>query len=165
MYLLDTSIVAELRKAKSGRADAPLVGWASDTDRHRLFLSSVTLLALETGAVRIARRDKAAGAAVRNWIDRQVLPAFEGRILPVDAAIVRRRAQLPLAEDRSALIAATALEHGLTLVTRDPAAFRGCRAKLFNPSDYDPDRIDEEADWGQAARTGPLWLRNLFIRT
>lgn len=164
MYLLDTPIVFELRKARAGDTDPGLAGWAAGVARERLFVSAITLVELEAAAERTARSDKAAGAALRGWIDQQVVPAFEGHILPLDAAVARRRGQVPLADARDALFAATALEHGLTLVTRNSAAFKGARLKLFDPKGYQPDSIDEDGDWRTAARNGPLWLRNLFVR-
>jgi predicted nucleic acid-binding protein len=165
MYLLDTHVVFELRKAKTGRTDAGLVSWAGGVARQNLLLSAISLLELENGAAALERRDKAAGAAMRGWIGEQVMHAFEGRILPVDAAVVRRRGQLAYADGRDGLIAATALEHGLTLVTRNTAAFKTGKVKLFNPWGYTPEAAEEDADWDQASRTGPLWLKNLFVRT
>ncbi len=162
MFLLDTGIVFELRNARAGRAEAGLTAWASGVARERLFLSAISLVELETSAAEAARRDKAAGATLRAWIDGQLLPAFEGHVLPLDAAVARRRGQLALTETRDALFAATALEHGLTLVTRNAAAFKGARVKLFDPRGYTPDA--DEGDWRDAARTGPLWLKNLFVR-
>ena len=164
MFLLDTPIAFELRKARAGRTDPGLVAWAAGVPRQNLFLSALSLLELENAALRLERRDKAAGAVLAGWIDAQLVPAFEGRILPVDAAVVRRRARLGYADSRDGLLAATALEHGLTLVTRNSAAFRTGRVKLFNPWGYSPDAADDDADWGQASRTGPLWLKNLFVR-
>jgi toxin FitB len=163
MYLLDTQVVLELRKARAGRTDPGLAAWGAGVARQNLFLSALTLLELENGAGRVEKQDKAAGAALRGWIGDQVMRAFEGRVLPVDAAVVRRRAQLPFADTRDALLAATAIEHGLTLVTRQTAAFKGGRVKLFNPWGYAPEDEDD-GDWRQAARTGPLWLKNLFVR-
>lgn len=165
MYLLDTPIVFELRTARAGHAEAGLAAWAAGVARERLFLSAVSLVELEAAAARTARRDKVAGAALRGWIDNQVVPAFEGHILPLDAAVARRRGQLAMAETRDALFAATALEHGLTLVTRNLAAFKGAKVKLFDPRGYQADGLEEDADWRAAARNGPLWLRNLFVRT
>jgi predicted nucleic acid-binding protein len=166
MYLLDTGIVAELRKAKSGRTDPGLAGWAAGVPRHSLFLSALSLLELENAAMRLERRDKAGGRALRAWVESQVLGAFEGRILPIDTPVVRRRAQLAYADSRDGLLAATALEHGLTLVTRNVASFKVGRVKLFNPWGYAPDAgAEEDGDWGEASRAGPLWLRNLFVRT
>jgi hypothetical protein len=163
MYLLDTPVVLELRKAKAGRTDAGLATWAAGIQRQNLFLSALSLLELETTAAKTEKQDKAGGAALRAWVADQVMPAFEGRILAVDAAVVRRRAQLALADTRDALLAATAIEHGLTLVTRQTAAFKGARLKLFNPWGYTPEDEDD-ADWRQAARSGPVWLKNLFVR-
>ncbi len=165
MYLLDTGIVFELRKAKSGQTDPGLAAWAAGTAAESLFVSTLALIELESGAARLDRRDKAAGHALRAWIDGQVTAAFDGRILPVDAAVARRRAQLAYPDARDGLLAATAIEHGLTLVTRNTAAFKAGRVKVFNPRNYTADGVDEDADWGQAARTGPLWLKSLFVRT
>jgi predicted nucleic acid-binding protein len=164
MYLLDTPIVLELRKARAGRADAGLAAWAAGVARERLFLSALSLVELEGMAARTARGDKAAGAALRTWIDNQIVPAFEGHILPLDAAVARRRGELGIADTRDALFAATALEHGLTLVTGNRSAFKGARVRLYDPSGYRPDQAEEEADWRSAARGGRLWLHNLFIR-
>lgn len=165
MYLLDTAIVFELRAAKAGRTDAGLAAWAAAVPREDMFISALTLLELEEDAARLERKDKAAGAALRAWLGDQVMKAFEGRILPVDAAVARRRAQLPYADTRDALLAATALEHGLTLVTRNGAAFKAGRVRTFDPWGYTPASSEEDADWRQAARTSSLWLKNLFVRT
>ncbi|WP_165189026.1 type II toxin-antitoxin system VapC family toxin [Caulobacter soli] len=164
MYLLDTDIVFELRNAKAGATDAGLGGWAAAQARSSLFISAITLLELETGAGRVERKDKAAGLALRTWLNDQVAVAFEGRVLPVDAAVVRGRARVPLTDTRDALLAATALEHGLTLVTREVATFKVNRLKLFNPWGYKPEALDDSEDWGQAAKAGSQWLRNIFVR-
>lgn len=165
MHLLDTEIVYALREAKGGRADAALTAWASGAARASLFVSALTLLELETAVARAERKDKAQGAALRDWLDNRVARAFEGRILPIDAAVVRRRASVPLTDGRDALLAATALEHGMTLATRDAAAFAKVpRLKLFNPWTYKPEAVDEDEDWGQAAKAGAQWLRNIFVR-
>jgi len=164
MYLLDTDIVFELRNAKTGDTDPGLAGWAASVARSSLFISAITLLELETGAARVERKDKAAGLVLRAWLNDQVAGAFEGRILPVDAAVVRARGRLHLTDARDALLAATALEHGLTLVTRDVAAFKVNRLKLFNPWGYKPEALDDSEDWGQAAKASSQWLRNIFVR-
>ena len=165
MYLLDTGVVFELRNAKAGRTDAGLAAWAAAIPREDMFISALALLELEDDAARLERKDKAAGAALRVWIGNQVMRAFEGRILPVDAAVVRRRGLLPYADARDGLLAATAVEHGLTLVTRNIGAFKAGRVRTFNPWGYTPASTDEDADWRQAARTSSLWLKNLFVRT
>ena len=165
MHLLDTDLVFELRNAKAGATDPGLATWAAKAARTSLFISALTLLELETAVARAERQDKTRGAALRDWLDSRVMPAFDGRILPVDAAVVRRRAHVPLADSRDALLAATALEHGLTLTTRDTAAFAKVpRLKVFNPIGYKPDALDDEEDWGQVAKAGSQWLRNIFVR-
>lgn len=164
MYLLDTAIVLELRNARSGQSDAGLSAWAAGIARQKLFISALNLLEIENAAARLGRKDRAAGLVVREWIDTSVMPAFEGRVLPVDANVVRRRAQLPYANTRDGLLAATALEHGLTFVTRRVASFRAGRVKLLNPSGYSAQPSDDEEDWGQGAQTARLWLKNLYVR-
>ena len=164
MYLLDTGVVFELRKARAGGTDAGFANWAASLSRQNLFISAITLLELDNGAARVARGDKAAGLALREWIDTQVLGAFDGRILPVDTAVVRRRSQLAYADARDGLIAATAAEHGLTLATRNPAAFKAGRIKVLNPWAYKAEAVDEDGDWRQAAKAGPQWIKNLFVR-
>ncbi|ADG10049.1 type II toxin-antitoxin system VapC family toxin [Caulobacter segnis] len=164
MHLLDTEVVYALREAKGGRADPALTAWASGAARTSLFLSALTLLELETAVARAERKDKTQGPALRDWLDNRVGRAFDGRILPIDAAVVRRRASVSLTDGRDALLAATALEHGLTLVTRDPAFAKLPRLKLLNPWAYKPDLVDEDEDWGQAAKAGAQWLRNIFVR-
>jgi len=164
MYLLDTPVVFDLRRARAGEAEPGLAAWAAGVARERLFLSAISLVEFEATIERTARRDKPAGMALRAWLDDQLLPAFEGHILALDAAVARRRGQLVLADTRDALFAATALEHGLTLVTHNLAAFKGTRVKLFDPRDY---RVsdDEDTDWRSAVRSGTAWLRNPFVRS
>ncbi|HEY0594530.1 PIN domain-containing protein [Sphingopyxis sp.] len=163
MFLLDAEILFDLRHARTDGDDAALAGWAQRTSRQSMFLSALSLVELENAAALAAKQGKAAGAAWRDWIDGQLLPAFAGRVLPIDLAIARRRATLPLDQDRNALLAATALEHGLTLVTYRAATFRGARVKLFDPSRAAPD-ADEGGDWREATRERSPWIRSLFIR-
>ena len=164
MYLLDTDIVFELRNAKAGGTDPGLAAWAAGAPAASLFISALTLLELETAVVQTERQDKAAGAILRTWLDGAVTPAFAGRILPIDAAVARGRARVALTNPRDALLAATALEHGLTLVTRNVAAFKVNRLKVFNPWGYKPETPDDGEDWGVAAKAGSQWLRNIFVR-
>jgi len=164
MFLLDTGIVLELRKAKAGHTDAGLMAWAAGIPRQKLFISALTLLEIENAAARLGRKDRAAGLVVRDWIDERVMTAFEGRMLPVDAAVVRRRAQLPYANTRDGLLAATALTHGLTFVTHRVSAFRAGRVKLLNPSGYVAQPSEEDEDWAHGTQTGHQWLKNLYVR-
>ncbi|WP_242137072.1 PIN domain-containing protein [Sphingomonas sp. TREG-RG-20F-R18-01] len=164
MHLLDTAVVWELRGAKAGRGDPALTQWALAQARTTLLLSAMTLAELGAGAAQIERADKVGAAAIRRWIVDRVLPAFDGRILPVDAQVARRATELGYADMRDGLIAATALEHGLTLATRHEAAFRAGRVKTVNPWGYTADPAGDDSDWRQATRAGPLWLKNLFVR-
>jgi toxin FitB len=136
MYLLDTNVVSELRKAKAGKANRHVVAWAGSVPTGSLYLSAITVLELEMGVLQIERRDRAQGRLIRSWLDEQVMPAFAGRILAVDAPIALRCAQLHapnrLAE-RDALIAATALVHGMTVVTRNVADFSAANVPLIDP--------------------------------
>ena len=93
------------------------------------------------------------------------MAAFEDRILPVDVHVVRRCGQLAYASVRDGLLAATTLEHALTLVTRNAPSFRAGRVKVFNPWGYTPEAVEDDADWGQAGNSGSLWLKNLFVRS
>jgi predicted nucleic acid-binding protein len=138
MYLLDTNVVSELRKAKAGKADANVKAWAGRVPFGSLFISTITLLELEMGVLQIERRDATQGAILRAWLDRQVLPAFHDRILPIDVVVARRCASLHVPDpraERDALIAATALVHGMTVVTRNVGDFEPTGVPLLNPWD------------------------------
>jgi predicted nucleic acid-binding protein len=124
MYILDTNVISELRK---GRKTHPNVKkWAEALPSASLYISVISVLELEIGILLIRRRDKEQGAILREWMDRHVLPTFSGRILAIDTAVAQRCATLHVpnpCSDRDALIAATALVHGLTVVTRNVADF------------------------------------------
>lgn len=136
MYLVDTNVVSELRKVRQGRADPGVAQWADSVDAVGLYLSVITLQELEIGVLLAQRRDRLAGAALRAWLDGQVLPAFAARVLPVDSAVAQRSAQLHVPDPRpvrDCLIAATALVHGMTVVTRNVADFEPTGVALLNP--------------------------------
>ncbi|MBI4996258.1 MAG: type II toxin-antitoxin system VapC family toxin [Rhodocyclales bacterium] len=136
MFLLDTNVVSELRKAKAGKADAKVIAWASGVPYGSLFLSAITVLELEMGVLLVERRDPDQGAILREWLDKHVLPAFHDRILPIDVAVAQRCARLHVPDpraERDALIAATALVHGMTVVTRNVADFHSTWVPLLNP--------------------------------
>lgn len=136
MYLLDTNVVSELRKAKAGKANPNVVTWASSVPYGSLFVSAITLLELEIGVLQVERRDTVQGAVLREWLDKHVVPAFHDRILPIDLAVVQRCARLHVPDpraERDALIAATALVHGMTVVTRNIDDFALTDVPLLNP--------------------------------
>lgn len=136
MFLLDTNVLSELRRRD--RTDPKVAAWVDQIQPADFFLSAITILEIEAGTLMVARRDAEQGALLRAWVDTKVLPAFEGRVLPVDVAVARRCARLhvpnPRAE-RDALIAATALVHHLTVVTRNVGDFQPMGVDLINPWD------------------------------
>mgnify|MGYP001394905313 CR=1 FL=1 len=126
MYLLDTNVVSELRKVRSGRADVGVAAWAEQTRSAEMFVSAITIHELEHGVLLLERADPDQGAVLRAWLDRSVAAAFADRVLAVDDAVARRAALLHVPDPapfRDALIGGTALTHGMTVVTRDPEDF------------------------------------------
>ncbi|MBL8551819.1 MAG: type II toxin-antitoxin system VapC family toxin [Hyphomonadaceae bacterium] len=126
-------MLSELRR--EDRADANVRAWAART-KERLWISAVTVFELERGVLRVARRDPVQGAHLRRWLDHQIFPAFEQTTLALDFAAARRCARLHVPDPRSyrdAFIAATALVHRLTVVTRNVADFEPMGVSLLNP--------------------------------
>jgi toxin FitB len=141
MYVLDTNVISELRKPSSAHAGAAVIdrqvqAWISSVSASDLYLSVITVLELELGFLLLERRDPAQGAVLRTWVRDRVLQSFAGRILAVDVSVAQRCAALhvpnPL-EDRDALIAATALVHGMTVATRNISHFQRTGVAVVNP--------------------------------
>lgn len=137
MYLLDTNVVSEIRRIRAGGADPNVAAWVDGVAIEVTYVSALTLYELELGVARLERRDPPSGAVLRRWLDGDVHEAFGGRVLTVDAAVARQAALLhaprsvPVVD---CLIAATAIIHGMTVVTRnivDFAAFE--ELKLLDP--------------------------------
>lgn len=137
MYLLDTNVISELRKAPGGRANPGVVAWSEAQVSHDLYLSVITLMELEMGILQVEHRgDIDQGRRLRKWFETQVVTAFEGRVLPIDAAVAARCAQLMIPDPQSpwdALIAATALHHNLTVVTRNVRDYEASGVPAFDP--------------------------------
>jgi hypothetical protein len=133
MFLLDTNVVSELRKAK---AEPNVTAWAASVPIGSLFVSVITILELETGVLLVERRDPPHGALLRSWLDNQVLPAFNNRVLSIDVPVAQRCARLHVPDpraERDAIIAATALVHGMTVVTRNVPDFELTGVPTLNP--------------------------------
>jgi predicted nucleic acid-binding protein len=136
MYLLDTNVVSELRKGKTGKINRNVSAWAKGVSPPTLFLSAISILELEIGILLIERRDRSQAAILRSWMEDYVLPAFNGRILAVDTPVARRCAALHVptpCSDRDSLIAATAIVHGMTVVTRNVSDFEPTGVTIINP--------------------------------
>ncbi len=136
MFLLDTNVVSELRKIRLGKADAHVAAWADSMDAADLYLSVITIQELEIGVLLAERRDPRQGAVFRAWLNDHVLPAFTDRILAVETAVALRSARLHVPNPlpvRDGLIAATALVHGMTVVTRNVADFQPTGVLIINP--------------------------------
>lgn len=136
MYVLDTNVVSELRKIQSGKAVPAVAAWSKGVDAATLFVSVITIMELELGVLALERKDAVQGALLRAWLDQRVLPEFHDRTLPIDTAVALRCAALHVPDrcaERDALIAATALVHGMTVVTRNVSDFAPTGVPLINP--------------------------------
>lgn len=112
MFVPDTNVVSELRKAESGKAGPNVTAWAAGFPDNLMFLSAISVLELGTGVLLVERRDSAQGAIRRAWLNDHVLAAFAGRVLAIDTIVAQRCATLHVPDPRAehdALIAATAL--------------------------------------------------------
>jgi predicted nucleic acid-binding protein len=136
MYILDTNVISELRKAKSKSVNKKVIKWAKGISPASLFLSVITILELEIGIHAFLQRDSSQGALLRTWMNTHVLPTFSDRILLLDIAVAQCCARLHVPNkksERDALIAATALVHGMTVVTRNVNDFKQTGVEMFNP--------------------------------
>lgn len=136
MFLIDTNVISESRKVRSGRAAPEVVAWLKATDPSTTFISAMSLFELELGVVRVERRDAQQGKQLRHWLDETVKPGFADRVLAMDAEVAVACAALHVpdpASERDGWIAATALVNGLTVVTRNVADFEAAGVRLLNP--------------------------------
>jgi predicted nucleic acid-binding protein len=135
-YVVDTNVLSEFRKIGDGRADLNVMAWAATVDASDLYLSAITLMEIELGILRLERRDPAQGARLRVWFNERVLPEFADRILPVDEAVALCAARLHVPDprsDRDAYVAATAMVHGMAVVTRNVGDFSAAPVTVLNP--------------------------------
>lgn len=134
MYLIDTNVLSELRKAH--RAASYVVEWAKNIEPHCMYLSVISILEIRMGILSVQRKDLAQGNILQEWLLKKVIPAFSGRILNVDMDVALRCAELHVPDprsDRDALIAATALVHKMPVVTRNCKDFEPMGVPIINP--------------------------------
>src|SRR5438552_7223444 len=162
MYLLDTAVIWALRGHDPERSDGQLFEWVSSQMPGPRLASAITMMEFENGTRRLERKDKPNAAAIRKWIETRLRPAFDGRIIAIDDAVVRSWSHLGYSDFRDGILAATALEHGLIIATRDVANFRARKVKTVNPWAYTPE--SDDLDWRRASRSAPIWLKSLFVR-
>jgi predicted nucleic acid-binding protein len=134
MYLLDTNVISELRQGKPRQSGAVRV-WAAGVPAGQLYLSAICILELEKGVMLLERRTPPQGSALRAWLGATVR-AFEGRVLPFTGNTAALCAALHIPDprpERDAMIAASALEHRLTLVTRNTSDFAHMGLHVLDP--------------------------------
>ncbi len=140
MFLLDTNVISELRKAGDGKANPRVVAWLSAVDAATFYVSAVTLMELELGILLIERRDVAQGTRLRTWMDGYVLPEFAERTVLIDRAVALACARLHAPDprpERDAFIGACAIVHGMTLVTRNVMDFAAMGLTVINPWNHE----------------------------
>lgn len=140
-YLIDTNVLSELRKS-SRQIDAGVSAWAAAQEPDALYTSVVSIFELEIGVQRSERRDPRQGARLRRWLEDGVIEAFSGRLLDVDVRIARQAAGMHVPDprpDRDAFLAATALVHDLSVVTRNEADFAPLGVPIINPWKFEAD--------------------------
>lgn len=139
MLILDTNVVSEARKSS---CDPNVQAWLAVQSTDQLFITAITVLEIQRGISLAEQRGDAAQAGVFNhWLEKMVLPAFAGRILPIDHVVARQAAKLQWADSRDyrdPLIAATGLVHGAAVVTRNIKHFEATGVRLVNPWEFLP---------------------------
>src|ERR1700761_8675572 len=160
MFVLDTNVVSHLRRPD--KADPNVVAWAANVPVASIFISSITLLELELGTLQKERKDPKRGAILRAWMDNQILTRFVGRVLAVDTAVALRCARLHVPDpcsERDALIAAAALVHGMTVVTRNVEDFQPTGVEILNPWEWGPGQVTLHVEMQTILRdAGNRWM-------
>jgi hypothetical protein len=136
MYVLDTNVLSELRPRRNRESDPQVIAWARSVSPSSLYLSVICIFELQMGILQKQRTDQAQASVLRSWLTDYVMRSFSDRILPVDTAVALRCAALHVPDPcsfRDSLIAATALVHSMTVVTRNVSHFAHSGVKTLNP--------------------------------
>ncbi|WP_037586599.1 type II toxin-antitoxin system VapC family toxin [Stenoxybacter acetivorans] len=136
MYLLDTNVISEIRKINTGRADAGVETWAKQYSKALMYISAITLFELERGTLNLEKQDAQQGAVYRRWLENVVKLQFNGKILAIEAETALLCVAMHVPDKKGladSLIAATAIQHGLIVVTRNTKDFAHTGAQLLNP--------------------------------
>lgn len=132
-YLIDTNVLSEARKPSG---DPGVKDWLRGQSSPDLAVSVITVLEIDVGIRLLRRRDPGSAAILQRWLDQRVLAAFKGRVLPFDLACAGWTAPMHVpdpAPEHDAIIAGTALAHGLTVVTRNEDDFARLGVAIVNP--------------------------------
>ena len=136
MYLLDTNVISELRKARTPKADTHVMAWVDSIPMNKMFISVISVFEIELGILRLERKDQQQGQILRTWFEERVLRTFEKRTLEISPVIALKCAKLHVPDptsERDAMIAATAMTHGMTIATRNTKDFEASGVNLLNP--------------------------------
>ncbi|HEY8691645.1 MAG TPA: type II toxin-antitoxin system VapC family toxin [Chloroflexota bacterium] len=134
MYVMDTNVISELRRS---RPHGGVLAWLQTIPNDSLYLSAVTLGELQAGVEATRERDPDKATEIEAWID---LVAETYQVLPMDGQVFRLSARLlyqrPAQISNDGMIAATAMVHGFTMVTRNIRDFRGFPVPILNPFEF-----------------------------
>ena len=136
MYLLDTNTISELRKVAIGKGNTAVAAWAARQDFRDCHTSAVVMMELERGVLSMERKDATQGEVLRTWLDQKIKRDFKERILAIDATTAGICARLHIPDrspENDAWIAAQAIQHGLTVVTRNEKDFAELGVQVWNP--------------------------------
>jgi predicted nucleic acid-binding protein len=140
MYLIDTNVIPELRKAKLELEKNPVVDWAKSVPVSDLYVSAISIFELERDILLVEKNNKVQGGLLRQWFDKQFLEAFKDRTIAINSIIAQKSAKLhaasKLISERDALICASALVHSMVLVTKNVNDFKIKRLQTFNPWEF-----------------------------